>query len=139
MKMVRLILTAALAGSAFVGFGILSTDFWLWSAAPSHAYGLIIFVVLDVVLIIGTWRGIRLSRFGTLLTAALQLVAMLGDVVAGQPAGTPAAAFRSYLLADIPYLGLLIIQSLIIVIAIGSWALTHLQAQWLAALKTVKS
>jgi hypothetical protein len=139
MKMVRLILSVALAGSALVGFGILSTDFWLWSAAPSHAYGLMIFVVLDVVLIIGTWRGIRLTRYGTLLTAFLQLVAMLGDVVAGQPAGTPAAAFRSYLLADTPYLGLLIIQSLIIVIAIGTWALAHLQAHWLASLKTVKS
>jgi hypothetical protein len=139
MKIVRLILSAALAGSAFVGFGILSTDFWLWSAAPSHAYGLMIFVVLDIMLIIGTWREIRLTGFGTLLTAVLQLVAMLGDVVAGEPAGTPAAAFRSYLLADASYLGLLIIQSLIIVIAIGAWVLPRLQAHWLASLKTVKS
>jgi hypothetical protein len=73
------------------------------------------------------------------LTAVLQLVAMLGDVVAGEPAGTPAAAFRSYLLADASYLGLLTIQSLIIVIAIGAWVLPRLQAHWLASLKTVKS
>jgi len=38
---------AALAASASVGIETLSTDYWLWSAAPTHAYGLIVFVGLD--------------------------------------------------------------------------------------------
>jgi hypothetical protein len=138
MKIVRLILSSALAVSALVGVQILLTDYWLWSAAPTHAYGLMIFVALDAALILGTWRGIRIAFLGALLTSTVQLVAMLGDVVGGQPAGTPTAAFRNYLLADTAYLGLLITQGLIMAIAIGAWALPHLHGHWLASLKTVK-
>ena len=139
MRIVPLILSAALAGSALVGFEILSTDFWLWSAAPTHAYGLMVFVALDAVLIIGTWRGIRFTVFGTLSTATVQLVAMLGDIVAGQPAGTPAAVFRGYLLADTAYLGLLVTQGLIIAMAIAAWVMPYLHGHLLTSLKTVKN
>src|SRR5690349_3355692 len=106
MRIVRLILSAALATSALVGIEILSTDYWLWSAAPTHAYGLIAFVAIDTALIFGMWRAVRTAVFGALLIATVQLVSMLGDMVTGQPAGTPAAAFRTYLLADTAYLGL---------------------------------
>lgn len=138
MRIVRLVLSAALAASALVGIRILSTDYWLWSAAPTHAYGLVAFVALDAALILGSWRGARLAVFGAVLTATIQLVAMLGDVISGQPTGTPAAAFRNYLLADTAYLGLLTIQCLILVIAIGTWALPHVHGHWLASLKTAK-
>ena len=138
MKIVRLILSAALAASALVGIEILSTDYWLWSAAPTHAYGLIAFVALDAGLLLGTWRAERPAVFGALLTATIQLFAMLGDIVQGQPAGTPAAAFRSYLLGDTAYLGLLVTQGLIMAIAVGTWALPHLHGHWLATWKTVK-
>jgi hypothetical protein len=138
MRIVRLILSAALAASALVGIEILSTDYWLWSAAPTHAYGLIIFAALDAVLILGTWRAVRQALFGALLTATVQLASMLGDIVTGQPSGTPAAAFRSYLLADAAYVGLLFTQGLIMAIAVGTWALPHLHGHWLASWKTVK-
>jgi hypothetical protein len=138
MRIVRLILSAALAASALVGIEILSTDYWLWSAAPTHAYGLIVFVALDAALIFGTWRAVRPAVFGALLTATVQLVSMLGDIVTGQPASTPAAAFRSYLLSDTAYLGLLLTQGLIMTIAVGTWALPHLHGHWLARWKTVK-
>jgi hypothetical protein len=138
VRIVRLILSAALAASALVGIEILSTDYWLWSAAPTHAYGLIAFVALDAALILGTWRAVRQAFFGALLTATVQLVSMLGDIITGQPAGTPAAAFRSYLLADTAYLGLLVTQGLIMAIAVGTWALPHLHGHWLASWKTVK-
>jgi hypothetical protein len=138
MRIVRLILATALAVSAFIGFQILSTDYWLWSAAPTHAYGLIVFVALDIALIIGTWRATRFAIFGTLLTAIVQFGAMLGDAIAGEPAGLPAAVFRSYLLADTAYLGLIITQGLIMAIAIGTWALPHMHSHWLASLKPVK-
>ncbi len=138
MRIVRLVLSASLAASALVGGHILSTDYWLWSAAHAHAYGLVAFVALDAALIIGAWRWQRFASLGALLTAAAQLFAMLGDVIGGQPAGTPAAAFRSYLLADTAYLGLLITQALIMAIAIGTWARPHLHGHWLASLKATK-
>jgi len=138
VRIVRLILSAALAASALVGIEILSTDYWLWSAAPTHAYGLIVFVALDAVLILGTWRAVRPAVFGALLTATIQVSAMLGDIIQGQPAGTPAAAFRSYLLADTAYLGLFVTQGLIMAIAVGTWALPHLHSHNLSSLKTVK-
>jgi len=130
MRIVSLILSTALAASALVGTQILSTDYWLWSAAPTHAYGLVAFVVLDAGLILEVWRGAQLTVFGALLTATIQLVAMLGDIISGQPTGTPAAAFRNYLLADTAYLGLLIIQGLILAITIGTWALPHVHGHW---------
>lgn len=138
MNLVRLILSGALAASALVGIEILSTDPWLWSAAPTHAYGLLVFIILDAMLILGAWRAIRLAVFGALFTASIQLLAMLGDIIAGQPAGTPGAAFRSYLLADTAYLGLLATQGLIMTIAIGAWALPVLHGHWLSSSKTLK-
>ena len=138
MRIVRLILSVALAASALVGVQILSTDLWLWSAAPTHAYGLMTFVALDAALIFGAWRATRLAIIGALLTATVQLVAMLGDIFAGEPAGLPATVFRNYLSADTAYLGLLVTQGLIMTIAIGTWALPHLHGHWLTTLKTVK-
>lgn len=138
MKILRLILSAALATSALVGTEILSTDYWLWSAAQAHAYGLIVFVAMDTALLLGTWKAVRPAVFGALLTATIQIFAMLGDIIQGQPAGTPAAAFRSYLLADTAYLGLLVTQGIIVAIASGTWALPHLHGHWLATSKTIK-
>src|SRR5207244_12483812 len=110
MKMVRLILSAALGASALVGVRILATDYWLWSAAPTHAYGLTAFVALDFALILAVWEVTRLSILGALLTATVQLVAMLGDIVAGVPAGIPAEVFGGCWLSDTHYFGLLIPQ-----------------------------
>ena len=139
MKVVRLILSVALGASALVGIQIMATDFWLWSAAPTHAYGLIAFVALDLALILGVWRATRPAIFGALLTATFQLVAMLGDIIGGQPAGLPAAVFRNYLLANTAYVGLLVTQGLIMIIAIGAWALPRLHGHWLGSLRIVRS
>ena len=136
MRIVRLILSGALGASALVGVQILLTDLWLWSAAPAHAYGLMAFVALDVALIFGTWIVTRFAVLGALLTATVQLAAMLGDIIAGEPAGLPVSAFRNYLLADMAYLGLLTTQGFIMAIAIGTWALPHMHGHWLASLKT---
>ena len=138
MRIVRLVLSAALATSAMVGIQILLTDYWLWSAAPTHAYGLIMFVALDAALILGTLRATRLAVFGAMLTATIQLVAMVGDIIAGQPAGLPVTVFRNYLLTDSAYLGLLMTQGLIMAIAIATWVLPHMHGHWLVSLKTVK-
>jgi len=139
MRIVRLLLSAALGISALVGIQILATDYWLWSAAPTHAYGLVSFVALDLALIFGVWRVTRLAIFGALLTATFQLVAMLGNIIGGQPAGLPAAVFRNYLLADTAYLGLLVTQGLILAIAVGTWALPHLHGHWPGALRMARN
>lgn len=138
MRIVRLILSAALTASALIGIEILLTDYWLWSAAPTHAYGLIAFVVLDTAMIFGMWKAVHAAILGALLIATVQLGSMLGDIIIGQPAGTQAAAFRSYLLTDAFYLGLLVTQVLIMAIAVETWALPHLHGHWLASWKTVK-
>ena len=138
MRIVRLILSATLGASALVGIQILSTDLWLWSAAPTHAYGLIAFVALDVALIFVTWIATRFAAFGALMTATVQLAAKLGDIIAGEPAGLPVLVFRNYLLADTAYLGLLITQGLIMAIVVGAWALPHLHGHRLALLKTFR-
>ncbi len=139
MRIVRLMLSAALGASALVGIQILATDYWLWSAAPAHAYGLMAFVGLDLALILAVWRVTRVAVFGALLTATFQLVAMVGDIVGGQPAGLPATVFRNYLLADTAYVGLLVTQGLIMAIAIGTWALPHLHGHWPGLLRIVRN
>src|SRR5438552_16063723 len=125
MRIVRLVLSAALGTSALVGIQILAMDYWLWSAAPTHAYGRMAFVDLDLALIVGVWRVTRLAMIGLRLTAAFQFVAMLGDIIGGEPAGLPAAVFRNYLLADTAYVGLLVTQGLILASTIGSLPLPH--------------
>jgi len=96
------------------------------------------FVALDLALIFGIWRATRLIIFGALVTASVQLLAMLGDIIAGEPAGLPASVFRNYLLTDTAYVGLLVTQGLIMAIAIGTWALPHLHGHWLASSKIVR-
>jgi len=139
MRIVRLVLSAALGTSALVGIQILATDYWLWSAAPTHAYGLMAFVALDLALILGVWRVTRLAMIGPLLTATFQFVAMLGDIIGGEPVGLPAAVFRNYLLADTAYVSLLVTQGLIMAIAIGTWALPHMQGHWPRPLRIVRN
>src|SRR5437667_12326508 len=137
MRIVRLVLSAALGTSALVGIQILATDYWLWSAAPTHAYGLMAFVALDLALILGVWRVTRLAMIGPLLAATFQFVAMIGDLIGGEPAGLPAAVFRNYLLAYTAYVGLLVTQGLIMAIAIGTWALPHMHGHWPRPLRMV--
>jgi hypothetical protein len=139
MRIVRLVLSAALGASALVGIQILATDYWLWTAAPTHAYGLLAFVGLDLAVMFAVWRLTRVAVFGALLTATFQLVAMLGDIIGGQPAGLPAAVFRNYLLADTAYIGLLVTQGLIMAIAVGTWALPHLHGHWPASLRIARN
>src|SRR5207245_5044019 len=130
MIIVRLVLSAALGTSALIGIQILATDYWLWSAAPTHDYGLMAFVALDLALILGVWRVTRLAMIGPLLTATFQFVAMLGDLIGGEPVGLPAAVFRNYLLADTAYVSLLVRQGLILPIAPATWAPPPMHAPW---------
>ncbi len=118
MKIVQATLSLTLAVSGLLGIQILIDDKWLWAAAPSHAYGLIGFVSIDLILVVVALLRVGLATVGAALMAMAQFAAMLADVVVGQPEGVPSIAFRNYLLADTAYLGLLFIQIAILSVAI---------------------
>ena len=133
-KTAQRILSVALATSGIVGVQILTTDRWLWSVAPTHAYGLILFVAADIALIAGMWSNTQHATLGAMLIALVQLVAMLGDVIVGQPNGVPSSSFKEYLLGDRAYLGLLATQGVILITAVGAMATPLVQRHRLALL-----
>jgi hypothetical protein len=114
--------------SAELGGNILSSDAYLWAAAPTHAYGLMAFVAMDLVLIAALWDRIRFG--GTLLVvkyavtlsialASVQFFAMIGDLAGLQPPmGMTASAFRTYLLGDRLYIWLITFQPAIVAMSI---------------------
>ncbi len=116
----RIVLSTTLFASGVLGSYILATDNFLRFAAPTHYEGLAVFVLIDTILIAALWSQIRYVALGAMLSAAVQLVAMLGDVVAGQPAGVSAAAFANYLLTDTAFVSLLTIQGIIIALTTGT-------------------
>jgi len=127
MKTVQTILSTALYTSSILGIQILLMDKWLWDAAPTHAYGLIIFVIVDSFLLAAMWKGIVLATIGAALAATAQLSAMLADVTTGQPSGISASIFKTYLLSNTAFISLLTTQGVILVLALA--ALTRLHAR----------
>ncbi len=138
MKIVRELLSATLLASFMLGTWILATDTWLWNAAPTHAYGLIVFVILDLGLVAANWKRIRLTPLGSLLMATIQLAAMLGDTTAGKPSGVPSVGFRNYLLMNTAFSSLLAIQGVILFIAAGSLVAPLLNGHRLTLVHTKK-
>ena len=123
MRVLQDVLSLALLGSGLLGLQVLVNDRWLWSAALSHAYGLVGFVSLDLLLTVAVWIRRNAALLGATLVSSIQFGAMAADLFIGQPTGVPSIAFRSYLLSDMPYVGLLIAQGVIMFIAIGAMAL----------------
>jgi hypothetical protein len=113
-------LSGALLVSGAVGARILTTDGWLWAAAPTHAYGLITFVVMDLVLTVALWRGTRYAQAGAVTLALVQFLAMAGDLSGYSPSGVPSDVFRSYLLSNSAFVVLLAIQPAIA--GLGLWS-----------------
>ena len=77
--------TSGLLGlSAILGLTILGTDHNLWSLEPSHAYGLIAFVVIDLVAIgLIMWKGSRMMvRLGGVWGAVFAVI-MVSDIYSG--------------------------------------------------------
>jgi hypothetical protein len=137
LNKLQAIISAILMGSAALGAEILETDGYLWAAAPSHAYGLIVFVALDLGLAALVWRKARLALLGTALLGAVQFVAMLGDVFIGQPAHLPSNLWDEYLFGDTYFVALLGTQ--LIVVAGGLLGLAqgrHLNSVPVKALKS---
>lgn len=126
MKIVRDALSLALIASGLLGGEILVNDRWLWSASPSHAYGLVLFVAIDLTLALAAFVRVSLATLGAGLIATTQLGAMLADAALGQPQGVASSAFSTYLLSDMSYVGLLAVQVGILFVAMGAVATTFL-------------
>jgi hypothetical protein len=127
MRPTNLILSVVLLVSAAVGGYILATDPYLWIAAPTHAYGLVAFAVIDLALIVGLWRLPKIAIIGAVLLGLVQLGAMSGDIFFGtltfSSNGTPASAFSEYLLGDTAFVALLGVQAFIIVVGIAAFVM----------------
>ena len=89
---------------------IVASDGWLRAVAPTHAYGLLAFAALDLVLAFLVIAVPRIAYAGALLVSITQVAAMAGDALTFTPTGTLQAAFRAYLLGDMAFLALLGIQ-----------------------------
>jgi hypothetical protein len=122
MRVVRDALSLALASSGLLGIQILLNDRWLWSAAPSHADGLIGFVAIDLILAMSVLRITSLAILGAAVASVTQFGAMFTDLVAGQPQGVSSMAFRAYLASDTSFIVLLAIQVAILSVAVGTIA-----------------
>jgi hypothetical protein len=114
MKKILVATSGALSASAAMGVVILLTDGYLWAAAPSHAYGLVAFVIIDLGLAAAIWRATRPAMLGAALLGLVQFTAMTGDVFAGQPAGLSLSLWEKYLLGDIYFVGLLLLQLVVV-------------------------
>jgi hypothetical protein len=106
----QIVLTPTLLVSGLVGMWIAVGDGWLRAVAPTHAYGLLAFAALDLVLAPVIMTVPRTAYVGALLVSTTQVVAMAGDALTFAPAGTPQVAFRAYLLGNLAFLALLGIQ-----------------------------
>ena len=122
MKPTNLILPAVLLLSAAVGGYILATDSYLWSVAPTHAYGLVAFTTVDLALVVGLWRKPRAAIAVATLLGLVQLGAMGGDIFFGTMTFssdvTTATAFSKYLLGDAAFVTLLGIQAVLIAVGV---------------------
>lgn len=127
MKSVRAVLSGTLLVSAATGAGIVLTDQYLWSTAPSHAYGLTAFIAIDIALAALLWMKTRLGSVLSIGLATVQALAMLSDVLTYSTPGVTQEAFRSYLLSNPLFVILLVIQPVILGLAFGG---TNVQAQY---------
>src|SRR5712692_11465951 len=125
MKTVQTILSTALYTSSILGIQVLLMDKWLWDAAPTHAYWLIIFVIVDSFLLAAMWKEAILATIGAALASTIQFVAMLGDIAIGQPSGISASIFKTYLLSNTGFISLLTTQGVILVLSLAALPRLH--------------
>ena len=117
MKIVDALLASTLLASVAIGLEMLATDNFLWSAALSHALGLLAFTILALVLAVALLRlPVSFTRYakyaflGSSLLSTIQLLLMVGDTIVGAPNGISQAAFSAYLYSDSAFVALLGIQ-----------------------------
>jgi hypothetical protein len=124
-RIAQTVLIPTLLVSGLVGVWTVANDGWLRAVAPSHAYGLLAFAALDVVLALVVIVVPRIAYVGAFLISMTQVVAMAGDALTFTPTGTVQAAFRAYLLGNTAFVALLGIQLAVGVIAAAEIAMPY--------------
>ncbi len=124
-RIAKIILTPTLLVSGLVGMWIVASDGWLRAVAPTHAYGLLAFAALDLVLALVVIAVPRIAYAGALLVSITQVAAMAGDALTFTPTGTLQAAFRAYLLGDMAFLALVGIQLAVAGVTATAIAMPH--------------
>ena len=136
MVNVRTILSASLLVSAAIGLTIVLTDAYLWSAAPTHALGLIGFIMIDAALAIFLWKGFSLASLLSIALSVIQAIAMLADILTYSTPDVPQQSFRTYLLNNPAFMALLVVQLVIISLAFG---ITNLQYDYVMIRRWVQT
>ena len=111
--------------SAACGVFLLATDNSLWILAVSHAVGLVIVVILDVVLGVMNLSGVMRVYIASLAGATLGIVLQLGDIATAPQYGMTMAYFASYLLG-LPAFDLLLSLQVVILL-VGLVGRTNVQ------------
>jgi len=126
-KVLKAVLAIAFLISGALGSYILATDSYLWAQAPTHADGLVAFVVLDLVAVAGIYALPRIARIVVLLLPVVQLAAMAGDLYMGlgSPGSVIQGAFHEYLLNDSAFMILLVLQAVLAALAFGNLLQPH--------------
>jgi hypothetical protein len=121
-KVLSVVLAVAFVISALVGSYIIATDGYLWVEAPTHAYGLIVFIAIDLAAVVGIFVLPRVTRIVALALPIVQFAAMAGDLYMGlgSPGSVAQGAFRQYLLNDPAYMSLLVLEAMIVGLACGN-------------------
>ncbi|MEM3101932.1 MAG: hypothetical protein QXH11_01000 [Candidatus Caldarchaeum sp.] len=105
----------ALSSSILFSLVLLLTDAELWTVAPSHAYGLMVFTFLDAVLLAAALAGWRRTADVGVFWGVGKLAVFLGDILTAPEFGTTYAEFAAYLFSLWAYDGLLASQAAITV------------------------
>ena len=86
-SLICIALMAVLVASAIVSFQILLTDSNLWKAAPSHAYALGVFIIVDLSVAVITICFTRRGAQAAIVWALAKFIIFLGDVVTAREVG----------------------------------------------------
>ncbi|GBC70092.1 hypothetical protein HRbin01_01800 [archaeon HR01] len=115
-------LATAFLASIFFGLFLLATDPELWDNAPSHAYGLIGLIAVDVaVLAYVVGRAGRYLRYIPYL-GAVKLLIIVGDILTAPQFGLTYLEFAQYLFGLWAYTGLVASQ---IAISVSSYIISR--------------
>lgn len=114
------IIAALLLVTVVISAYILAVDNILWTYNPSHAYGLVLFMVVDLLLIGIVLRRPRLASYLTMVWGGLQFVVMIGDAATGLGLGADMGySFRYLFLGEGNPSGLATSLLLVVYVVIG--------------------
>ncbi|MHB8567676.1 MAG: QcrA and Rieske domain-containing protein [Nitrososphaerales archaeon] len=111
--------------SALLGIFLLATDHSLWLLASSHAYGLAIIVVADLVLGILNYLSVRQVYLGSIAWGVLTFLLQVGDILTAPQYKMTMVYFATYLFSLWAFDALLLAQ--ITIVALGLFGRSYLQ------------